>query len=193
MLMQPENQQPDGNWTYREEGAIETVDQASSTSLPENAQRREPEPVTWTASEFIAHHKDSVWYLAAVGGFIALSVLVYIFTRDIISIVSITVVFILFLILGGKKPNQLQYAVDNHGISIGNRFYPYNIFKSFAVLREGPIGSITLTPLKRMMPEISIYYAPEDEDRILKVLVSSLPNEQRAERATDQLMKRLRF
>lgn len=189
--MQPNNEQgTGGNWTFHNE------DEAGM-SQPQNdapsAAQTPVKPVTWTASEFIAHHKTPGWYAAVAGGFIMLGVLIYVVTKDIISVVAISIVVILFLVASGKKPQQRPYQVDDQGVSIGSRFYPYSLFKSFAMRQEGAIGSISFMPLKRLMPEISIYYAPEDEARIVDVLTANLPNDQRKEQGVDRLMKRLRF
>jgi hypothetical protein len=43
------------------------------------------------------------------------------------------------------------------------------------------------------MPELSIYYPPEEEEKILNVLTGSLPNDQKQEHSFDRLMKRIRF
>ncbi len=187
MLMQPgTDQDSNANWAFRNED--EAYGEPSS-----DAPETQIEPVSWTASEFIAHHKDPVWYGTLVGAVLTLCVAIYFVTKDVISIIAIVVVAILFLIASAKKPEQRLYMVDLQGISIGQKFYPYGMFKSFALRQEGAIGTITFMPLQRLMPEISIYFAPEDEDSIVDVLASSLPNDQRAERSTDRLMKRLRF
>ncbi len=184
--MQANNGQ--GNWTFR----TEDVPPVASTSVPQ--QRSDDiEPVTWTASEFIAHHKNGGWYATAIFGCASLCVLIYIFTHDFVSIIAITTVVILFLIISGKKPQQQAYIIDSHGVTIGSRLYPYSTFKSFAVSYEGAIGCITFVPLRRFMPEIAVYYAPDDENRILEALSRSLPNDQRSERNVDRLMKRIHF
>ncbi len=188
--MQPNNEQnPGGNWSFRNEDDAVGQSEAGSPSEPS----RNIEPVTWTASEFIAHQRTPGWYLSLIGGFVGLSIIIYLLTKDLISVVAIMIVAILFLIASTKRPEQLPYQVDEHGISIGKRFYPYDLFKSFAMRQEGAIGSITFMPLKRLMPEISIYYAPDDEARIVDVLAGSLPNDQRKEHSADRLLKHLRF
>jgi hypothetical protein len=100
---------------------------------------------------------------------------------------------ILFAILAGKQPRQLSYSLDTSGITIGEKFYSYEMFKSFTILEEGAIGCVNLLPLKRFMPELSIYYPPEEEEKILNVLTGSLPNDQKQEHSFDRLMKRIRF
>jgi hypothetical protein len=113
--------------------------------------------------------------------------------HDIISIVFIVIVSILFAALGSKKPRQLPYQVDDRGITINGKFYSYNMFKSFSVLREGAMAYVNLLPLQRFMPELSIYFSTEDEDKIVDVLASNLPYEHRDENAFDRLMKKLHF
>lgn len=187
--MQPDDQQKSGNWTFHNEDEA-NVTTATSEPAPQDTQPAS-EPVTWTASEFIAHHKDPGWYLLLAGSILALCGLVFIFTQDIISVVAIAVVVILYLIITNSKPRQRSYTVTEQGISIDDKFYPFNDFKSFTVSQEGAIGCVTFLPLKRLMPELTIYFAPNDADRIIDNLARSLPNDQRKDRAIDRLIQKL--
>jgi hypothetical protein len=154
---------------------------------------KQPKEVAWTASEFIAHHKSAGWFAGLFAAILAISGLAYVFTKDLISSVTILVAGLLFAMLANRKPRQLKYKLDSSGITIGPRVYPYNSFKSFAVLQEGAIGCVNLLPLKRFMPEISIYFPPEEGDKILDVLSSHLPHDQKEEHQFDRLMKRIKF
>jgi hypothetical protein len=48
-------------------------------------------------------------------------------------------------------------------------------------------------PLKRFGLPTTIYFAPEDEDRIVDIINQHLPFEPRDRDAIDRLMKRIRF
>lgn len=185
--MQNDNTQGQGNWTYQEDNS-----QSSSPDEP-ITQPQSVEPVQWSASEFIDHHKNAGWYMAILGGFIVLALTIYIITRDWVSILFIGIILILFMIIAAKKPRQRTYTVDNQGIMIDNKFYSYNDFKSFSLGNEGAIGSIVFMPLKRLMPELTVYFAAADEPRIVKVLAANLPIEERRDRSVDKLMKKLHF
>jgi hypothetical protein len=152
-----------------------------------------PNEVSWTASEFIAHHKGASWYLMLLGAIVAVAGLTYLLTGDSISTVTIIIVGFLFALLASKKPRQQSYKIDHSGINVGEKFYPHESFKSFAVIEEGVVGCINLVPLKRFMPEISIYFPPEEEAKIIDILSASLPNDQREEHQFDRLMKKIRF
>jgi hypothetical protein len=151
------------------------------------------EGVTWAASEYIAHHKTPGWYLLFIFGVLACSGGIYFLTKDIISSGVVGFAGLLFAALASKKPRQLSYKVDVAGITIGGRFYPYTQFKFFSIARDGVVGSVNFWPLKRFMPELSIYYPPEQEGQILKIITEHLPHEEHEEHSIDKLLKKLRF
>ncbi|PIZ63306.1 hypothetical protein COY17_00815 [Candidatus Saccharibacteria bacterium CG_4_10_14_0_2_um_filter_52_9] len=149
--------------------------------------------ISWTASEFVAHHKSAGWYgllaLAAAG----IAGLILFITHDGISVAVVIVAALLLAVYAARQPRQLQYRLDGQGIIIGDKHYGYHEFRSFSVLPEGAFSSIVFMPLKRFAPPISIYYAPEDEDGILNLLSERLPFEQARRDAVDSLMRRIRF
>lgn len=165
-----------------------------SASQPLNVRMEDnSQGVSWTASEFIAHHKPPEWYMGlGIIGFIIAAV-AYFVSRDIITVATIVIVAIIFAVAASRQPRQMRYAINDHGVSIGNHFYPYGNFRSFSVASEGPFRSIVLMPLKRFMPPITLYFDPADEDRIGDILVEYLPMHEHKEAATDKLMRRIRF
>jgi hypothetical protein len=187
-------------WTFKpgqteSESPEETRQDESQTEGGQNSPKNsgDAQEIAWTASEFIANHKNAGWYLVLFAVIGAVAGLTFVLTGDWVSSATIVVVGGLFAILAGKKPRQLSYRLDGGGITIGDKFYPYHDFKSFTILHEGTIGCINLLPLKRFMPELSIYYPPDEEKKILDVLTASLPNDQKEEHGFDRLMKKIRF
>lgn len=166
--------------------------------FPEDAQLRpgqrpDPNAIVWTASEFIAHEKSSNWYLAILGVTLAIAGLITLLTKDIISVVVVLVCGLTFGFYGSRQPRQVEYQIDSQGISIGRKFLPYDGFRSFAIVEDGAFSSITLMPLKRFAVQATIYYAPDDEDRIIETLADYLPVEEHKIDAIDRLMRRIRF
>ncbi|CAN5609048.1 hypothetical protein BH23PAT1_BH23PAT1_3640 [soil metagenome] len=175
------------NWQYSpEQDNTRSADNgASSASAPAS--------VNWTASEYVAHHKNAVWYLGFALVLTAAAAVIYLFTRDMVSSLVIVVIGIAFGVFAGRVPRVLDYAVDKAGVHIGSRSYPYSAFKSFSVVQEGAINSVTLNPLQRFMPPISIYYDPKDEDQIIKTISNYLAVEERGHDFVDRLMRKVRF
>lgn len=157
------------------------------------AEETTPDSITWTASEFIAHDKSGGWYMALAVVTAAVGGLVYLITRDYISVGVVVVAGLLLGTYGARQPRQLQYQLNDHGLAIGPKTYTFDQFRSFSVVSEGAFSSITFMPLKRFAPPISIYYAPEDEEKIVNLLSQALPIEQRRLDAVDNLMRKIRF
>lgn len=155
--------------------------------------RPDDDGFAWTASEYIAHHKDSKWYASVIGITVAVVALTYFITRDRISAITIFVAGILFCVAAARKPRILTYVIDRDGITIGPRFHPYVEFKSFTVVRDGAFANIQLVPLKWFMPLTSLYCAPEDEETVLKLLSTHVPYEERPHAYVDRLARRIRF
>jgi hypothetical protein len=151
------------------------------------------EPVSWTASEFIAHAKSFKWYAALFLGAVVFAALVYLVTRDYVSVGVVLGAALIFGIYAGHPPRELQYRLDGSGLTIGKKHFTYGEFRSFSVLPEGAFSSIVFMPLRRFAVPTTIYYAPDDEDKIVSLLGSYLPIEERGHDAVDRLMHRIHF
>jgi hypothetical protein len=149
--------------------------------------------VRWTASEYIAHQKGLEWYGLLALGIVAVVLLTFLITREIISTVVVGVVGIMFGIFAARPPQVLEYVVDHTGVHVGPKFYPYGRFRTFSVLQEGGMHAILLMPLQRFGMPLTIYYEPKDEDGIIEVIGNNLPHEDRQPGAIDNFMRKIRF
>lgn len=179
--------EPNANWDFQDSSAVPT----GLEQPPE--QQKSVKTVAWTASEYVSHEKGSIWYFQFAG--VALLIIggVGLLTRDLISVIIMVVMAIGVMVFAARKPDTLNYQIDSQGIHIGKKLYPITMFKSFAIVQEGAVKSIMLLPLKRFMPAISVYFAPEDEKKIEDSLGSMLPQEQRTQDRVDRLMHKIRF
>lgn len=168
-------------------------DEGTSVPAAPQAAAASSTEVSWTASEYIAHQKNTGWYVLLGLGAVAAAVVVFLLTRDKISSGMVVVVAVMFGIFAARQPRVLAYQVTQGGVKIGEKFFQYGDFKSFSVLDEGHISSILLMPLKRFMPGVSMYYPPEQEEKIVNVLVNYLPHEERQPDFIDRLMRKVRF
>jgi len=182
--------QNEGEWEFKpnDDGSAVPPAAAGAQSAPPSSAG-----VEWTASEFIAHNKGMGWYTLLAGGALLITVVVYILTKDVVSAAIILFIAVIFGIVAARKPRVLGYRLDDKGLAIGQKFFPYSDFKSFTFLQEDAFSSITFLPLKRFAPSLSIYFAPSDEKRIVEILSLHLPMEQRSHEAVDRLMHRIRF
>lgn len=151
------------------------------------------EHVEWTASEYLANPKTAGWFGLLAFGSILLAVVAYIVTSDWVSASVIAVLGVLVGVFAARQPQTLTYRIDNKGLSIGTKFYPYEMFKSFSIAQEHAMGFISLLPLKRFMPPLAVHYDPADEDRIAQTLAEYLPYEDHKQDVVDSISRRMRF
>ena len=161
--------------------------------LPETKTNTSTKSVEWTASEFVHHEKTAGWYLILFIAAGALAAVIYLVLDDPVAAGVVVAAAFLLSVYAAHQPRQLTYRLDQEGLTIGDKLRPYSEFKSFATQPDGAFTSIVFMPLKRFAPVTTIYYPPEDEDKIISVLSSHLPYEEMRRDAVDSLMRRIRF
>ncbi len=147
----------------------------------------------WNASEFIDHHKNLGWFIPLFFGVLVLAAGVFFVTRDILSTVVIVLAGIAFGAFARQKPRTLTYTLLPTSLKIGSKTYSYDDFKTFSIIQDGALFSVLLEPIKRFMPPLSIYFAPEDGERIFDTLAGHLPHQERQPDPVDRLMRKIRF
>jgi hypothetical protein len=117
----------------------------------------------------------------------------YFLTKEYFATGTIVVVGIIVAIYARQKPRQVTYELSESGIRIGEKSYNYHLFKSFALIKDGLLNSVQLSPLKRFMPPISAYYDAADEEKITDILGEHLPYEDAKPDRIESLSRRLKF
>ena len=149
--------------------------------------------VNWTASEFVEYTKNGIWHLGLIGASFVVAVIIWFLTKDIITPIVIIIAGIALSLYGSKRPRQLDYRLTDSGLDIGKKHYNYGDFKSFAVVPEGGIETIVLTPAKRFLPLTTIYFDPNDADNIGEFISRHLPYKERKADPIDKLFNRIGF
>lgn len=202
-------QQPPAGWRFSEDGtptmpsAGDGVEIQSTSSIkdtntsPDSSDQPGSQgsqtAISWTASEFINHHKSPLWYIAVVAVGLVLAAAVWLLKHDWVAAGAIVVCALALAGYGARRPRQLNYSLDASGLTIGQRHFSFEQFRSFAVISEGAFSSINFLPLRRFSPLTAVYYDPKDEDKILSILTARLPLEERQHDPIDRLMRRIGF
>jgi len=172
-------------------------EESASFFTPDSAQpapvEASGEPIIWTASEFVAHQKSLGWYALLGLGTVVIAGVIFLLTKDTISTSVIIIAGIVLGVYGARQPRQIEYQVDARGVRVDQKYYEYDTFRSFSIVPEGAFSSIIFTPLKRFASFKTIYYAPEDEAKIVALLDSRLPLQEYSHDIVDQLMRHIRF
>jgi len=167
--------------------------EVTTKAEPNTSSIRQPDGVTWTASEFIAHYKSAGWYILLVIVALAVSAGVWFVTKDKFSTALVFIGVSLLGVYGAHKPRQLTYELGDLGLTIGNAHHTFSEFRSFSIVSVGAFSSIELVPFKRFAMYTTVYFDPADEEKIIKVLSAHLPMEEPRNDPIEQLMHRLRF
>jgi len=190
------NQQPETPWTYKPDTGAPTSG-LTPNEAPEPKAQAAASPAqlskTWQAPEFADHVRNNGWYAAFFMGTVVIAAVVYLTTKEIFAVATTIILAILAGILLGREPRLINCEATDQGLKVDGKLYEYRNFKSFAIIQEGQMTSISLLPLKRFMPPVSAYFDIKDQDAIVSVIGEHLPYEARQADAIDRLSHRLRF
>jgi hypothetical protein len=173
----------EAQWQY-------TGTEKPSADMP---QEKKKSSISWSASEYIAHEKNQGWFLLLIGGAVLVSGIFYLLYRDILTSLAVLTAASCAAFFAHRQPQPKNYELSSVGLQAGDLLHKFSEFKSFSVVEEGALDSIWLKRLARFKPPVVIYFAPEDENKIIEMLSNFLPHEQRQLDAIDRFSKRIRF
>lgn len=149
--------------------------------------------ISWEADEFILQEKSGAWYGIVILASAAITALVYVLNRDMITAGLVLVALVGLAVFSGRRPKRQQFSVSQEGIQVGRMFYTFADFRSFAVAEEKIGHSLVLTSLKRFVPAINIYIPPEYEEAVVDLVASILPMEAHAPDFVERFTSRIHF
>ena len=185
--VQAKDKKPIGEWKF-------TNDEGVSNYQDSSTKPTEPfEPISWAISESIFQEKSFFWYATLVGGTLIFTALVYLLTKDKITALVIILSAAVLAFYASRRPHEVEYRMDEVGLTVGGRQFDYSGFKSFSVSEEVNATLIVLLPLKRFMPALSVYCKQEDQAKILAKLADHMPIENHHEDIVDRFMRKIRY
>jgi hypothetical protein len=187
---QPQVEQP--NLQYQSGQLEQPIAPTAEQTLEETVSDGKP-LVSWAAPEFVSHEKSAKWYIVLALVAAIFAGVMFVFTREIFSVIVVAVLTVAVGVFGNIKPRDLDYAIFGDGIQVGEKHFSYATFKSFAVIDGEQAPSIQLLPQKRLMVPITIYFAPADTDIIVETLGDFLPFEHKERDFVDKISSRIRF
>lgn len=155
---------------------------------------KEDEPLfNWSSANSFSDKKNFMWYLSLLAATLVVSAALYLLTKDKVTTAVILVSGLLIGVYGGKKPKVVNYQLTKYGFTVNGRYYNFGSYRSFAVIHHGKSGGVVLTPLKRFMPYMYIYFGNDMEQQITSTLTSALPKEASHNDAIDRIIRMIGF
>ncbi|MHB1864877.1 MAG: hypothetical protein ACYCPS_01770 [Candidatus Saccharimonadales bacterium] len=147
----------------------------------------------WSSPDSFSARKDIVWYLVLILVTLIVAAGIYLITKDKITTSVIIVSGILVGIYASKKPRLVNYQVTKYGFTVNGRYHRFGEYRSFSIVHHGEGRSAILTPLKRFMPYMYIYFASDIEQKIESILTDVLPKETSRKDALDKIIRKIGY
>ena len=147
--------------------------------------------ITWRIEEPNFTPKTIEWFWAL--GILALALIIFsILLKNYLLIIIVALAA--FIIYGGKnkKSELINFRLDDNGLHIENKFYPYDNFESFWIFeaRNDKTQELALRYKRHLSPLLIIPFHNNDEPRIRKILTKYLTESEEHESLIDLLRKR---
>jgi hypothetical protein len=146
----------------------------------------------WRFNEYISHDRNFLWYI--IFSFLGIGLVVYaIWTDNYLFAFIIVLVGIILFIQSKQSSPEVQCAITEGGVILGDKFYGYGEFEEFFIVHQPPDISVLFIETKDVYrPNISIPLVENDPMDIRSSLREFLPeNLEKDEEPLSELVTRL--
>lgn len=150
------------------------------------------ESIIWTTNAYEQTNKAADWYWAVSIITISLAAAAFIL-QNVLFGVLIVISGILLMVYSVKKPETLECELNQTGLRVNEKLYPYPTLKSFWISHESAPEKLILQSKKAVMPYIIIPLNNVDPVEVREVLLDVLPEEEHHEPLSEKVMNYLGF
>jgi len=165
----------------------------AASPVEENLSTEFSEPVTWEASEYIHHERDTLWFISFGVVAAVLLVISVVLVQNYFFTALIIIMSIALIVYVRRPPRVLRYTLSAQGLHIGQHFYPFDGFRAFGVVEDSALYSVRFLPIARFGQALTVYFAENDGERIVDILGAYLPMEDLRLDLIDLILRRLRL
>ena len=149
--------------------------------------------INWQIEEADLAPKTTEWFWAL--GILAFALIVFsiLLKNYLLTIIIALATFIIYS-NKNKKPELINFSLDNDGLYIEQKFYSYGDFESFWIFPEGQRNNkeckLALRYKRRLMPLLIVPFYNNDEQKMRIFLNKYLPENEEQESLIDLLKKK---
>ena len=148
--------------------------------------------IAWNAPSHIHREKTNDWFWSVGIITLALATVCFIFTQWIPGI--LVIVGVMALVLHASQPPRIVYhEVNDRGIVIDDRLYPFVTLESFWIPHDSPYPKIIIKSRKLLMPFIVVLIDEVDQEEIREVLLKYIAETEHHELFLRHLLEWLGF
>jgi hypothetical protein len=159
---------------------------------PNRAPQQAPEGLSWEASEYVHIDKGGAWIAGLViVTLVFVGIAVWLAAWTFVALILVMAVAV--GVFAFRPPHTVRYTLTHDGIIIGDKTFNYSDFRAFGILEDGAFFTMTLIPIKRFAPALSVYFAEDHGEQIVDIVGDHLPMEDVKPDFIDTIVRRLRF
>lgn len=147
--------------------------------------------ISWQADEYRYREKGRDWYIV-VGIIAAALAVAAILFDNILFAILILVAASALIIQAIKKPRLVNFELNQRGIVVEDKLYPYSTIESFGVDEE-PTPKLLAKSKKVMMPLIALPIDGEQIESVRNFLKAFLPEAELEEPLLHKLIEHFGF
>ncbi len=147
--------------------------------------------ITWRIEEPDFTPKTTEWFWAL--GILAFALIVFsILLKNYLLIIILVLAIFIIYSSKNKKPELLDFCLDNNGLYIERKFHPYDDFESFWIFpaQNTKERELALRYKRHLAPLLIVPFHNNDEPEIRRILNKYLPESEEKESLIDLLRKR---
>lgn len=145
--------------------------------------------INWKIEEPDFTPKTMEWFWAL--GIFAFAMIVFaILLKNYLLIIIVVLAAIILYTGKNKKPELINFRLNDSGLYIESKFYPYDTFESFWIFPERRKQELAFRYKKHLMPLLTIPFHNADESKIKEILSEYLPENEERELLMDWLRKK---
>lgn len=147
----------------------------------------------WTALEYEEKERGNDWFWALGVIVVASAITSFIYSNYFFSL-FLVIAGILLVIFAVKKPDLVFYELNEKGLKIRNRLFPYENIKSFWIKKDVEKPTLFIKSERSFMPIISMPLDPNHIEEIKNMMLSkNVPEEEMKEHVSEKIMDSLGF
>jgi len=146
------------------------------------------EEFNWKIEERNFMPKTTEWFWAL--GIFAFALIVFaVLLKNYLLIVIVGLAAFIIYSNKNKRPETINFRLNDNGLYIEDKFHPYDSFESFWIF-PGEKQEFVLRRKERFIPLLTVPFHENDESQIRKILSENLPEKEEDESLIDLLSKR---
>ncbi len=157
-----------------------------------NFQEPEVPRYRWKAYEFKVSSRPPLWYWAMGAGLLAFMGYAF-YTEQWLRLAVGGMLAIVVFLVARMQPREFDHSISDLGVRVGQQFYPYGNFKSFAVVPSEDGPKLVFETKQGYKANLTLQLGSADVEKVRALLKPELPEVEKDEDPVDRMNRMLKL